>query len=144
MASRLLGSLTRALCARSNGWRPRLLFASPFGAAAPDTLLRLLLLLPGPTDRPGTNTTFRTGIGIAYNNCTDFDNHLVLGVQDKVRVHIVRGPAELTTDNTPEIVVVESKDDILIKRSGRSAKVFAVDNLRCSLCRYKHAPRRRF
>lgn len=91
-----------------------------------------------------TNTTFRAGIGIAFNNCTEFLNHLVLLEDDEVRMHVVRGPAQLTADNVESVIDLGSGDDVIIRRSEQSAKVLAVDDMRCSLCRYTHAPRRRF
>ena len=91
-----------------------------------------------------TNTVFRTGIGIAFNNCTEILHHFVLSESDEVRVHIVRGPAEITSDNCPETGRVEDSDDIVIRRHEETAAVIAVDTLRCSFCRYRHAPRRRF
>lgn len=91
-----------------------------------------------------TNTTFRSGIGLAFNNCTDFVNHFVLLERDVVRVHVVRGPADLTADNDPGIVRVDSDEDIVIRRARRHARIVSPDTLRCSRCRYKHAPRRRF
>lgn len=91
-----------------------------------------------------TTTTFRAGIGIAFNNCTEFLNHLVLREDDEVRVSVVRGPAQLTADNIDKVIDLEAGDDLFIRRSEESATVLAVDDMRCSMCRYTHAPRRRF
>ena len=47
-----------------------LVVATPFGSSA--------------YFRSISNTTFRTGIGIAFNNCTDFGNHVVLRPEDRL------------------------------------------------------------
>ncbi|MEZ6196366.1 MAG: hypothetical protein R3F20_11670 [Planctomycetota bacterium] len=107
-----------------------LVLATPFGSSA--------------YFRSITNTSIRTGIGLAFNNCTEFVNHLVLREDDDVRVLIVRGPAELCADNDPEILELDSGDEILVRRSTKHAVVHGVDVLRCGRCRYAHAPRRRF
>jgi len=107
-----------------------LVVATPFGSSA--------------YFRSITNVTFRSGIGIAFNNVTEFINHFVLKESDEIRVHIVRGPAEVTSDNNPNVVHVESGDNIVIVAGETRAKILAVDTLRCSHCRYRHAPRRRF
>ena len=91
-----------------------------------------------------TNTTFRQGIGLAFNNCTEFLNHLVLLEDDVVRVEVSRGPASLTADNEPAVAEVSSNETIIIQRSDETATVLSLDTLRCPMCRYKHAPRRRF
>jgi len=91
-----------------------------------------------------TNTTFRQGIGLAFSNCTEFLNHLVLLEEDELRVEVSRGPASLTADNDPAMASVDSGDTIVIARAPHDATVLALDTLRCPHCRYKHAPRRRF
>lgn len=107
-----------------------LVVATPFGSSA--------------YFRSITNTTFRTGIGLAFNNCSEFLNHMVLEGRDRVVVRIVRGPALVTTDNNPNSLKLESGTEVLINRARRSASILAPDTLRCGQCRYKHAPRRRF
>ena len=90
------------------------------------------------------NTTFRTGIGIAFNNCTEFHNHLVLREDDVIAVQITRGPAQITADNDPAITTLESGSTVGIRQSASRATVLALDTLRCPFCRYRNAPRRRF
>ncbi len=107
-----------------------LVLATPFGSSA--------------YFRSITNTTFRSGIGLAFNNCAEFLNHMVLGDRDRVVVRIIRGPALITTDNNPTPLTLESDSEVLIDRARRSATILAPDTLRCGQCRYKHAPRRRF
>lgn len=107
-----------------------LVVATPFGSSA--------------YFRSITSTTTRCGIGVAYNNCTEFLNHLVLHDDDRIGVRIVRGPAVITADNAPEVTKLAGGDRIEIVRSSRSARVLGIDGLRCGQCRYQHAPRRRY
>ena len=107
-----------------------LVIATPFGSSA--------------YFRSITNTTFRMGIGIAFSNCTEFLNHMVVMPDDEIRVEIVRGPAHLTADNSPELIDLESGDDIVIRRADEEARIYGLDALRCSHCHYLRAPRRRF
>ena len=107
-----------------------LVVATPFGSSA--------------YFRSISNTTFRTGIGIAFNNCTDFGNHVVLRPEDRIRVDVIRGPAHVTADNNPTIEALESGDSLTISRAPDPAVIVAPDTLRCGNCRYTNAPRRRF
>jgi NAD+ kinase len=91
-----------------------------------------------------TRTVIRTGIGLAYNNCTDLLNHLVISEEEEVEVLLHRGPALLVADNDPTTCELEHPDRVLIRRSSERFRVLAVDTLRCAECRYVHAPRRRF
>jgi NAD kinase len=107
-----------------------LVIATPFGSSA--------------YFRSITHATIRCGIGVAFNNCTEFVNHLVLAEDDVIQVRIVRGPAEVCADNDPDVLAVEAGDEILVRRSTKRAIVLGVDALRCGSCRYANAPRRRF
>lgn len=108
-----------------------LVAATPFGSSA--------------YFRSITNTTFRAGIGIAFSNCTEFLNHMVLLPEDEVRVEIIRGPALLAADNTPRVLELASGDDIIIRNAAdEKAVILGLDALRCPLCQYMRAPRRRF
>ncbi len=91
-----------------------------------------------------THTTFRGGIGLAFSNCTEFLNHMVLLPDDVVSINIIRGPAHLTADNTPKVLEVASGDTIVVKRADEEAVILGLDGLRCPLCQYVRAPRRRF
>ena len=94
--------------------------------------------------RSVTRTVIRTGIGVAINNCTDLLNHLVIGEDEEIRVRLTRGPATLATDNDPDTHQLSDGADIVVKKSAHSFRVLGVDSLRCSECRYVHAPRRRY
>lgn len=107
-----------------------LVLATPFGSSA--------------YFRSITGMTIRTGIGLAYNNCTDALHHLVVAEHETITVEIVRGPALFAADNDPELHTLEDGTLITVRRSEQSARVLAVDSLRCPECRYINAPRRRF
>ncbi|NRA96488.1 MAG: NAD(+)/NADH kinase [Planctomycetes bacterium] len=94
--------------------------------------------------RSVTRTVIRTGIGVAINNCTDLLNHLVIGEDEVIRVELTRGPATLAADNDPATYAVADGADIVVKKAPRPFRVLGVDSLRCSECRYVHAPRRRY
>jgi hypothetical protein len=91
-----------------------------------------------------TRTMIRTGIGLAFNNCTDLLNHLVIGENEKIVVAFARGPATLVADNDPAKYDIEDGDEVHIRRAEETFRVLGVDTLRCAECRYVHAPRRRY
>ena len=107
-----------------------MVIATPFGSSA--------------YFRSITATTFRTGIGLAFSNCTEFLNHMVLLPDDEIRVAIVRGPAHLTADNIPRVLKLDAGDDIVIRGAHEQASIYGLDGMRCPLCQYMRAPRRRF
>ena len=107
-----------------------LVLATPFGSSA--------------YFRSITGITIRTGIGLAYNNCTDALHHLVLAEDETITVQVIRGPALLAADNNPEVHTLGDGAEITVRRAAQPARVLAVDSLRCPECRYINAPRRRF
>jgi NAD+ kinase len=107
-----------------------LVVATPFGSSA--------------YFRSITHLTFRSGIGVAFNNCTDFQPHLVADEKDVVSITVSRGPATLTADNDPEQAPIGTGDVLVVKRAAKPARLVHPDTLRCADCRYKYAPRRRY
>lgn len=91
-----------------------------------------------------TRTVLRVGIGVAFNNCTDPLNHLVLSDEEDLTVELVRGPAELAADNHEETPVLMTGESVRIRKAPSPAVVLAVETLRCTNCRYVNAPRRRY
>ena len=91
-----------------------------------------------------TRMVIRAGIGLAFNNCTDLLNHLVINEDEEIGIDITRGSATLAADNDASSCSVNTGDTILIRRASESALVLAIDTLRCAACRYVHAPRRRY
>lgn len=107
-----------------------LVVATPFGSSA--------------YFRSVTRVAIRCGIGIAFNNCTDFLHHLVMAENETLTIDLTRGPATLTCDNDPSLIPVDTGDRITIRQAKGSARLLAVDTLRCTDCRYVNAPRRRY
>ncbi|MEY2742711.1 MAG: hypothetical protein RIS21_1079 [Planctomycetota bacterium] len=107
-----------------------LVVATPFGSSA--------------YFRSVTRMAIRCGIGIAFNNCTDFLHHLVMGESEALTIDLTRGPATLTCDNDPSLIPVDTGDRIAIRKAPGSARLLGVDTLRCTDCRYVNAPRRRY
>jgi NAD+ kinase len=91
-----------------------------------------------------THLTFRAGLGIAFNNCTDFQPHLVVAERDVVSITLTRGPATLASDNDPRQYPMQTGDVLTVRRATKPARVLCPDTLRCPDCRYKNAPRRRY
>ena len=91
-----------------------------------------------------TRTMIRTGIGIAFNNVTDLLSHLVIEEGEKIRVEITRGPATLSADNDDRFLHLATGDSLTLGKAQAEARVLGIDTLRCTECRYVHAPRRRY
>lgn len=77
-----------------------------------------------------THSTFRVGIGLAFNNSTEPINHLVLGEDSEIRVAIKRGPAVLAADNNPNTITLEDGDEIRIRRNPTNAVLLSYDHVR--------------
>lgn len=107
-----------------------LVVATPFGSSA--------------YFRSITRLVIRSGIGVAFNNCTDFLHHLVIGEAEQLDIDITRGPATVTSDNDPRLHPVDGNQRLTIRRAPHDAHLLAADTLRCADCRYVHAPRRRY
>jgi NAD+ kinase len=90
-----------------------LVVATPFGSAA--------------YYRSITNSKFRTGIGLAFNNTTEPVTHLVLREDSLIRVQITRGPAQLAADNDPRILSLGLGDEITIRCAPQGAVLLAYD-----------------
>jgi NAD+ kinase len=90
-----------------------LVIATPFGSAA--------------YYRSITNSKFRTGIGLAFNNTSEPITHLVLREDSHIRVLITRGPAQLAADNDPRVLDVELGDEILIRCAPQNATLLVYD-----------------
>jgi NAD+ kinase len=77
-----------------------------------------------------TQSTFRVGIGLAFNNCVEPINHLVIGEDSVIRLRITRGPALLAGDNSPDVVTVDREDEVTIRRADHSAVVLSFDRVK--------------
>lgn len=81
-----------------------------------------------------TNSTFRLGIGIAYNNTTEPVDHMVIRDTDVVTIRIARGPAYLLADNDPNYITVEAEQIITIRRSEQEAVLLGLEHIHCPDC----------
>ena len=77
-----------------------------------------------------THSTFRVGIGLAFNNTIEPINHLVLAEDSVVRVEITRGPALLVGDNHPENIDLDTGDEVTIRKADHCAVLLAYDRMR--------------
>lgn len=82
-----------------------------------------------------THGSFRVGIGIAFSNSTELLNHLVLQEDSVIKVRILRGPAELVFDNSPEVLPLREGDVVTIRKSEQSARMLGLAEFMCPECR---------
>lgn len=90
-----------------------------------------------------TRSLFRLGIGLAFNNTTEPLDHLVVGEDTHVDVEILRGPAVLLADNSPDRIPLTEGDHVLIRRHPQKVTVHGLDSFRCRRCfelRYREEP----
>jgi NAD+ kinase len=73
-----------------------------------------------------TRSIFRVGLGVAFNNCTEPVDHLVLEETSRVRVRIARGPAIAAADNDPNPILLDDDDEVVIRRDESSAVILAI------------------
>lgn len=78
-----------------------------------------------------TNSVIHVGIGLAFNNCTEPVNHLVLSPESRIRISVTRGPAVLAADNNPCQVPLEEDDVVEISVSEEQAVIWEIENLLC-------------
>lgn len=93
-----------------------LVVSTPFGASA--------------YYRSITRSIFRVGIGLAFNNSIEPINHLVLHQNSIIRIRIIRGPAMLGIDNSPEHVHLAQEDEVTVFKAEQSAIILMYDRSR--------------
>lgn len=92
-----------------------------------------------------TRSVFRVGIGLAFSNSTELVNHLVLPEDSVITIRIIRGPGELTADNSPDMPIVRDGMECEIRMSDKFAEMYGVDVFMCPECRrLRHQMRREF
>jgi len=70
-----------------------------------------------------TRKNFKKGIGIAFNNTTTKQKHLVVPEKTKIKVKITRGEALVATDNEPKLHLLIGGKSITITKSKKKAKL---------------------
>ncbi len=69
-----------------------------------------------------TDSSFETGIGLAFNNSTEQFDHVVLDDAKAIRLQVVRGPAVVYADNQQEFFQLGEGDTVTIKKSADVAR----------------------
>ena len=82
-----------------------------------------------------THSIFRTGIGLAFSNSTEAVNHLVLPETSVIRIRILRGPCEMTADNSPHVIPMKEGDIGEICLSKETTPVLGLECFMCPRCR---------
>lgn len=81
-----------------------------------------------------TNSTFRLGLGIAFNNTTEPIDHTVVRATDPIHITVLRGPAYFLADNNPHMPILEAGQSLTIRQSKKKAILLGVDRFRCPDC----------
>lgn len=66
---------------------------------------------------------FEKGIGIAFNNTTRKYRPIVLAEDAVVEVKLIRGSAHVVADNYPKLFVLPEGKSVVVKKSGKKARV---------------------
>jgi NAD+ kinase len=70
-----------------------------------------------------TRSVFHVGLGLAFNNCTEPVDHVVLPESAEIRVVITRGPAIVAADNDPNVIPMEEGGEVVIRRHESDAVI---------------------
>ena len=70
-----------------------------------------------------TRKTFNKGLGIAFNNPTKSIKQRLISDKSIVKIKILRGPGVISTDCNNNLISINDKDTIIIKKSGKKAKL---------------------
>jgi NAD+ kinase len=81
-----------------------------------------------------TRGTFRSGIGLAFNNTTEPIDHMVIREEDTVTFTVLRGPAYFISDNDKEFPELEAGESVTIKLSSKQATLLGMANCHCPDC----------
>lgn len=82
-----------------------------------------------------TGTIFRVGIGIAFSNSREREDHIIVPEDSKICIKILRGPAMMVADNSSDVISVGSGDEIIVCKSPQSAIVYGLKEFMCTDCR---------
>lgn len=81
-----------------------------------------------------TKSTFENNFRLAFNNIIGEIPPLEFTKNDQIKLKIVRGPADLTSDNNPETIELVEGNEVIIQTSAQSAKIYSPQTLRCTSC----------
>jgi NAD kinase len=73
-----------------------------------------------------TDSTFGTGIGVAFNNSTEQTDHMVIPESSVITTVITRGPAVCYADNQETFFELKDGDVITVQKSKNTAKIVSV------------------
>lgn len=80
-----------------------------------------------------TGESFDEGIGVAFNNTTEKIGPIYLNKDENVKFQLVRGKANLSFDNNPDIFNIAEGTQITFDLSEKKAKIYE-SSLRCPKC----------
>ena len=89
-----------------------------------------------------THSLFRVGLGLAFSNCTEAVDHLVVPESSRITLEIVRGPGLMVADNSPNLVTLNEGDRVDIYLTGESAEFHNLKAFMCPACRLLRHPNR--
>lgn len=81
-----------------------------------------------------TRKSFDQNFGLAFNNSTVHLDPLFFTENDIIEVEIIRGPAVLSFDNSPDMTTLQAGSRVTIKASDHKAQIYQLDTLRCPNC----------
>ncbi len=84
-----------------------------------------------------TGHDFSDNFGLAFNNTTEKYDPIYFKENDVIVVKIIRGPATLSFDNSPDIFTLEGNSEVSFKPSNKHLKLYELETLRCSSCQIK-------
>ena len=87
-----------------------------------------------------THSIFRVGLGLAFSNSTEEVSHLVLSESSVIEIEVVRGPGVLIADNSPEQIVLNEGEKVLLFESELQARIYGLANFMCPKCRLLRHP----
>lgn len=81
-----------------------------------------------------TRGSFRTGIGLAYNNPMDGESFNIVPHDCRLEIELLRGPALLGADNNPNFQRLENGECVVISAEDASTPVYGLEAFRCHDC----------
>jgi len=82
-----------------------------------------------------TGTTFKVGIGMAFSNSREREDHIIISDSSTIQVKILRGPAIMVADNCNDIVSLNEGDDITISKYPKTTVAYGLKEFMCLDCR---------